>query len=133
MHREMTRFLLVMSFLLLATPVVAHELTPTYPKINPAYVDGLLVAQLSIFNARKDVDYYEIGVFDKDWKPIPFATTTKILNVPYTGKINFEVYFRKEDQRRAVYVCTLSKLRSDEDSYAIVSSKVCSRLDGEPS
>jgi len=108
----------------------AHEMTPTYPELRPSYVDGLLVAKLSMFNARDDVDYYEIGVFDENWTKIPFATQARIVKVPYGEHSKFEVYIRDEDKKRATYVCTTSKLRSDKPSYAIVSSKVCSRLDG---
>lgn len=122
---------LAAALFLAATSVVAHELTPTYPKLKPAFVDGLLVTRMSMFNAREDVEYYEIGVFDLLWKPIPFATTTKILKVPYGSKADFDLYIRKEDAKKAAYACTLSKLRSDKPSFAIISSKVCSRLDGE--
>lgn len=122
---------LVLGFLLTATSVAAHELTPTYPRLTPSFVGGLLSARLSMFNAREDVDYYEIGVFTVDMVPVPFATTNKIIKVPYGTHYNFEVYIRNKDKGAAVYVCTLSKLRSDRAQNAIISSKVCSRLDGE--
>jgi hypothetical protein len=126
----MKSLLLVLALLSPTTPVVAHELTPTYPDLKPSYVDGLLVARLSMFNAREDVEYYEIGVYDESWNKVPFATTDKIAKVPYGEHKSFEVYVRKQDKKRAVYVCTVSKLRSDKPSFAIISSKVCSRLDG---
>lgn len=126
----MRRLFLVLALFLVTTPVVAHELTPTYPKLTPSYMDGLLIARMSMFNAREDVEYYEVGVFDLAWNPIPFATTSKLLQVPYASTKKFDIYIRKQDEKRAVYVCTVSKLRSDEPSYAIISSKVCSRLDG---
>jgi hypothetical protein len=126
----MKSLLLVLALLLPAMPVVAHELTPTYPKLKPSYVEGLLVAQLTMFNARKDVDYYEIGVFDVDFRPIPFAAANRILKAPTGQRVTFDVYIRRKDETRAVYVCTLSKLKTDESSNAVVSSKVCSRLDG---
>lgn len=127
----MRKLSLIFALLLATTPVVAHEMTPTYPKLGPSYVDGILSAKLSMFNARADVEYYEIGVFTMDWTPIPFATTAKLLKVPRGTHKAFEVYIRKEDEDRAVFVCTMSKLRSDLPSNAIISSKVCSRVDGE--
>ena len=119
--------------LLLATPVASHELTPTYPKLHPSYVSGLLTAKLNIFNARRDIEYYEIGVFTFDWTPVPFATTSKILKVPHGTGYSFDIFVRERDRNVAVYVCTLSKLRSDKPNNAIISSKVCSKLGGMPS
>lgn len=127
----MKNLLLVLALLLASTPVVAHELTPTYPKLRPAYLDGLMVATVTMFNAREDVEYYEVGVFDLDWRPIPFATASKIMKVPYTERETFDVYVREKDKDRAIYLCTTSKLRADKPSNAVISSKVCSRLDGE--
>lgn len=126
----MKSMLLVLALLSPTTGVVAHELTPTYPDLKPSYVDGLLVAKMSMFNARKDVDYYEIGVFSEDWVRVPFATQDRIIKVPYGNSKTFEIYVRREDRKRAVYVCTMSKLRSDKPSNAIIASKVCSRMDG---
>jgi len=124
----MKRLALILS--LFATSVSAHEMTPTYPQLRPAYVDGLVTTELTMFNAREDVDYYEVGVFTVDWKAVPFATTSKILQVRHTERVSFDIYIRKTDQARATYVCTMSKLRSDKPSNAIIASKVCSRLDG---
>ena len=114
----------------LASSVSAHEMTPTYPQLRPAYVQGILTASMTMFNAREEVEYYEIGVFDIDWRPIPFATASKIIQVKYTDRASFDVYIREQDKDRAVYVCSMSKLRSDKPSNTIISSKVCSRLDG---
>jgi hypothetical protein len=116
---------------LIASSAAAHELTPTYPKVRPSYISDISVAKLSMFNARQDVEYYELGVFDIDWNRVPFATADRLVKVPYGTHKNFEVFLRDQDLPRAVYVCTVSKLRSDKPSNAIISSKVCSRLDGE--
>jgi hypothetical protein len=125
------KYLIATFVMIFATySAAAHELTPTYPELKPSYVTGILVARLSMFNARKDVEYYEIGVYDESWNKVPFATTDKIAKVPQGTHKNFEIYIRKKDKKRAVYVCTVSKLRSDKPSFAIISSKVCSRLDG---
>lgn len=121
---------LTVGFILSATSVAAHELTPTYPKLLPSIVDGLLSAKLNMFNARKDVDYYEVGVFTEDMVPIPFATVNQVIKVPTGTSYNFEIFIRKKDKNAAVYVCTISKLRSDKAQNAIISSKVCSKFDG---
>jgi hypothetical protein len=116
--------------LFLAGKVSAHEMTPTYPPLVPSYVDGLVSAKMTMFNSRKDVDYFEIGVFDDDWNPVPFAATAKILRVPHGSSKTFEVFVRHKDKNRATFICSLSKLRTDSSARAIVSSKICSRTDG---
>ena len=116
--------------LFLAGKVSAHEMTPTYPPLVPSYVDGLVSAKMTMFNSRKDVDYFEIGVFDDEWNPVPFAATAKILRVPHGSSKTFEVFVRHKDKNRATFICSLSKLRADSSARAIVSSKICSRTDG---
>lgn len=127
------RYLYFIATAILATnSVVAHEMTPTYPKLVPSYVDGLFSAKLTMFNARKDVDYYEVGVFDAYWEPVPFATASKILKVSYGSKKTFEVFVREQDTARVAFVCSLSKLRASDSSQTVVSSKICSRPNGDP-
>lgn len=121
---------LFIAALFLAGKVSAHEMTPTYPPLVPSYVDGLVSAKMTMFNARKDVEYFEIGVFDDEWNPVPFAATAKILRVPHGSSKTFEVFVRQEDKKRATFICSLSKLRTDSSARAIVSSKICSRTDG---
>ena len=122
---------LFIAALFLAGKVSAHEMTPTYPPLIPSYVDGLVSAKMTMFNSRKDVEYFEIGVFDDEWNPVPFAATAKILRVPHGSSKTFEVFVRQEDKKRATFICSLSKLRTDSSARAIVSSKICSRTDGE--
>jgi hypothetical protein len=115
--------------LFLAGKVSAHEMTPTYPPLVPSYVDGLVSAKMTMFNARQDVEYFEVGVFDAEWKPVPFAASVKIMRVPYGSTKTFEVFVRDEDKNRATFICSLSKLRTDNSARAIVSSKICSRTE----
>jgi hypothetical protein len=119
----------IVALLGISLPAVAHEMTPTYPTFSPSYVSGLASTKMSVFNARDDVDFYEVAVYNPAWEPVPFAATDKILHVPFAEKKSFDVYVRDEDIARAVYICTLSKLRSDKPSNAIISSKICSRTD----
>ena len=116
--------------LFLAGKVSAHEMTPTYPPLVPSYVDGLVSAKMTMFNSRQDVEYFEIGVFDDEWNPVPFAATAKILRVPHGSSKTFEVFVRHKDKNRATFICSLSKLRTDSSARAIVSSKTCSRTAG---
>lgn len=109
---------------------VAHELTPTYPEIKESYIDNVYVVDLQTINRREDVNYYEIQVLDKNMKPIVFATTDRIINLPHLSRKNFSVYIRKKDVKAAVYVCTVSKLNrfADDSAISVVASRVCSKI-----
>ena len=104
----------------------AHEMTPTYPKWETSIYDGLLVTEMEMFNKREDVEYYEIAVFDKDWKPIPFVSSFKLFKLEYLSKVKFEVFIRSQDRVKTEYICSTSKLRNN-DAPAI-SSMICSRF-----
>jgi hypothetical protein len=110
----------------------AHEQTPAYPRILPSHVQGVVKVQLQLLNRRKEINYYEIGLFDKDFDEINFTTKRKIIKIDYEEKIDFDVYLRKSDLDKAVYICTASKILKSNNSRAIVSSIVCSKLGGEP-
>lgn len=122
------KFLVSFIFVLFSTTVTAHELTPTYPQLRPAYVDGVLVTTLKIWNRRTDVEYYEIGVYDKYWKELPFAAGDKIMKLTYLEKKQFEVYIKSEHKERAEYICTTSKLMRDDVLSTGVKSRICSRI-----
>ena len=118
----------IILFLFLALPpAYAHEMVPTYPKLEPSYVENIWKAELEIFNKRKDVEYYEIGVFDEEWQPIPFVSSYKVIYLKYLGHLGFEIYVRASDADRAVYVCSQSKLRGD-GSGTLLASKICSKF-----
>jgi len=106
----------------------AHEMTPTYPKLEPSHLDGVSKTTMQMFNKRADVEYYEIGVFDKDFNPVPFVSSYNILKIEYLGHVTFDVYIRKSDISRAVYVCSRSKLRKDDSARTAVSSRICSKF-----
>lgn len=115
---------------LIAGSAIAHEMTPTYPVLRPAFVDGLSTTKLALFNRRDDVIHYEIQVFDKDWKKIPFATQEKIIKVDYLGKKTFEVYIRDKDKNKAEFICTLSKIpKNNNNSSSMIASKICSKIE----
>jgi hypothetical protein len=119
---------LIMMIMLVSSPLLAHEMTPTYPNLLPSHIDGVYKARMEMFNRRQDVEYYEIGVFDKDFKAIPFVTTYKIIQLEYLGHVSFDVYIRGVDVPKATYVCSQSKLRKDGSTKTAVSSKICSKF-----
>jgi hypothetical protein len=113
--------------LLLAFPAYAHQMVPSHPVLEQSHVSGILKTELELFNKRKDVEYYELGVFDADWNPIPFVSAYRVAHVRYLGHLKFDVYIRKDDADRATYVCSQSKLRG-EDTGTLLSSRICSKL-----
>jgi hypothetical protein len=116
---------------LLPAAVGAHEMTPTYPELFQSYMPGIMQADLSLFNAREDVEYYAISIWDAEWNPVPFASAQRVMHIPPGGRQDFEIYIRQADAEVAVYICTTSMLRAGQQDNAIIESRICSRLDGE--
>jgi hypothetical protein len=106
----------------------AHEMTPAYPKLEPSHVSGVYKASLQMFNRRSDVQFYEIGVFQEDWTSVPFVSSYTIIKLDYLGQVKFDVYIREEDVKRAVYICSKSKLRNDTSKATVISSRICSKI-----
>lgn len=123
--------LITAAMMLWATGAGAHEMTPAYPELHQSAVSQIMQADLSLFNARDDVEYYAISVWDADWKPIAFASSQRVMHVMPGGRQDFEIYVKESDADRVVYVCTTSMLRAGQEDNAIISSRICSRLDGE--
>jgi len=110
----------------------SHEQTPAYPRILPSHVEGIVKVQLHLLNRRKEINYYEVGLFDQNFEEMDFTTKRKIIKIDYQEKVDFDVYLRKSDLDKAVYICTASKILKSNKSRAVVSSLVCSKLGGEP-
>lgn len=106
----------------------AHQFTPTYPKLEPSYVEGILQAKMVLFNRRNDVEYYELGVYDAEWNPVPFTSTSKLIKVAYLETKRIDVYVRNSDRKRAVYICTISKLSTNTKDATLISSRICSKV-----
>ncbi len=116
------------ALILFFSSAAAHELTPTYPEIEPAYVDGVSVIKMKMWNRRSDASYYEVNVFDDEWKSVPFATSEKIMKLGYLEHKSFELYIRDADCDKVAYICTTSKqLKQDVQSTGI-KSRICSRV-----
>ena len=124
----MKAFIMSLMMVSLVSVANAHEMTPTYPKLEPSHLDGVVKTTMQMFNKREDVEYYEIGVFDQEFKPVPFVTSYTIVKIKYLGKVTFDVYIRKSDMERAVYVCSRSKLRKDTQVRTAIASTICSKF-----
>src|SRR5210317_1047834 len=124
----MKKLFTALILVLMSATVKAHDMTPTYPVLRDSYLEGLLVTEMEIFNKRNDVEYYEIAVFDKDMKPIPFVTSYKVFKLEYLKKIKLEIYIRKNDEQRALYVCSRSRSLEKNISSTNISSMICSKF-----
>lgn len=122
----MIRLLLLLFFL--SSPAYSHEMTPTYPKLVSSYMEGLATTKITVFNRRQDVEFYEIGVYDSNWKPINFAPQNRTIQVKYLDKVSVDIYMRSKDSKKAMYICTTSKLKKEDVKYTAISSRVCSKI-----
>ena len=104
--------------------VVAHEMTPTYPTFDASFMSGISVTTLNLFNKRKDVSYYEIGVFTDEWEPVPFVSQYTVIPMEYLDTVSFNVYVSNLSLSSVEYICSISQLKVG----ATVSSKICSRV-----
>lgn len=119
---------IILALMLVISSSYAHEMTPTYPKLTPSHIDGVSITTMQMFNKRKEIEYYEIAVFDSKWNPIPFVTSYNIIKISYLDHVTFDVYIRNKDLDIATYICSRSKLKSDNSTATLVSSKICSKL-----
>ena len=108
--------------------ISAHQFTPTYPELSLSYVKGIYKADMLLFNNRKEISYYSIGVFDKDWEPVKFATENRIVKMKHLERKTITVYIRKEDKDKALYICSKSKTLVDYAQTSIVTSRICSKI-----
>lgn len=109
--------------------VHSHEQTPTYPTWKSSGIDGIKKTNIRIWNKRPDIEFYEIGVFEEDREtPIPFVTSYKIIPVGYLKEVKFDIYIREKNIAEARYVCSLSKLRSNDRSQALLATRICSKF-----
>jgi len=110
--------------LLLPVSSIAHEMTPTYPVFKTSFMEGISITTLNIFNKRKDVSYYEIGVFTKEWESVSFVSQYTVIPMEYLDTISFDVYVSNLSLDSVEYICSVSQIQVG----ATVSSKICSRV-----
>ena len=124
----MRYIMIALMSMILVSPVSAHQWTPTYPKLKPSFMPDVYSSTLLLFNARSDVEYFEIKVYDKDFNPIKFGTKARIIRVKPKEKMTVDVYIRKEDKDKAVYVCSKSKHVAEDVTATIIASRICSKF-----
>jgi len=113
---------------MLASAVNAHEMTPTYTKLAPSSYEGIYKTTMNMFNKRADVQYYEVGVFNKDFKVVPFVTSYSVLKINYLSHVTFDIYVREEDLANAIYICSQSKIKIEDITRTAISSRICSKF-----
>ena len=118
----------VILWLLLCGSVTAHDMTPTYPEWKMSFIPSAKMTTMQVFNKRQDVQWYQVGVFDKEWNQLPFVSRYKILRVKYLSRVKFDVYISDEHLDKAEYICSTSKLRGNDNFKPIVESRICSRF-----
>lgn len=106
----------------------AHQFIPTYPKFETSFIEGVATTRMELFNKRQEIEYYELGVYDAEWNPMPFASESKIIRINYLETKKINVYIKKEDLKRAVYICTESRMKKQEIQATTISSKICSKI-----
>lgn len=106
----------------------AHEWTPTYPKLEQSYVHNVLKVSMKLFNNRVGINHYEIEVFDSEWNSIKFAMAEKIIRIRHLERKKIDVFIREQDRYNITYVCSKSKIISDDPSITYVTSRICSKV-----
>lgn len=125
----MLKLLLVICLCLFSTTSRSHQLIPTYPVFTTSFVEGVVQTKMELFNSRREVEYYELNVFDAQWKPVQFASEEgKVLRIRYLETKRINVYVKVEDLKSVVYICTESRLRREDVTGTAVSSKICSKV-----
>ena len=124
----MKRLFLAGVGIFLSAPASSHEWTPTYPVFEKSRYEGVVVTTMNIFNKRSDARFYEIGLYDKDWNPIPFASKSRIVEVPYLSQQKIDIYVNEKHCDFLEYVCTTSRLVKSETSSSGINTKICSKV-----
>jgi hypothetical protein len=119
---------LLVALMCLCSFAQAHQFIPTYPKFEQAFVEGVVQTKMELFNKRPEVEYYELGVFSQDWRPVVFASESKLIHVKYLETKKVNVYVRVQDLPQVTYICTESRLRREDAKDTVISSKICSKI-----
>lgn len=122
------RYIMAVLLLISGGYASAHQWLPTYPELEPSFVPGILRVRMELFNNRKDVKYYELLVYDAEFKPIKFAAKEQIIEIDYLRRKNVEIFIREQDRHKVKYVCSKSKLLKGNGPGTVVSSRICSKI-----
>jgi len=104
----------------------SHEMVPAYFKLTQSPVVNVHVTSFKLFNARNDVDYYQVSVYDEDWNRVPFASFDRVFKLEHLKRKEIKVYIQEADISSVTYVCTESKLYKGKGAY--VASRICSKI-----
>lgn len=106
----------------------AHQFTPTYPELENSYMGQVKVLRMTLFNSRKEIKWYSISVYDKNWNSVNFASTDKLINLAYLERKEIEVYIREKDIDKIAYVCSKSRTLLSVKDPSIITSRICSKI-----
>lgn len=120
---------LLLCLSLVAPAATAHEMTPTYPKLVGSIYDGLFETEITLFNRRQDIGFYELTVHDENWNAVKFTSTQKIIALKYLEKRKVKVFVRGIDAQKVKYVCTTSKTLKLNQDRTVVTSRICSKIE----
>lgn len=125
-----TDILLIILLSIFGGPLWAHQFVPTYPQFSASYVEGISQTKMELFNKRRDVEYYELGVFTSTWAPITFSSDTRLIRIRYLETKKINIYVRNEDVKKVTYICTESRLRKEDVNNTVpaVASRICSKV-----
>jgi hypothetical protein len=107
---------------------MAHEWTPTYPKLSLSHMQDIWKTRMKLFNSREDIEFYQISVFDQEWNPVPYAVLMNPIRVNYLETKYVDVYIKSKDKSRAVYFCSKSKVYSVDTTKPMLFSRICSKI-----
>jgi len=114
--------------LVLSGPVWGHSWTPTYPKFEQSWADGIYQVNMTLWNSRADVNYFTFDVFDENFNHVPWAAYERTTHVAYLERKIINIYIRKEDLDRVVYICSRTQIVKRKDTASLVSSRICSKI-----
>ena len=112
----------------LSVSAMAHEWTPTYPKLSMSHIENVWTTRMKLFNSRNGIDYYDVSVFDQEWNAVPFAVLMNPMSVKYLETKYIDIYIRDKDKSRAVYICSKSKLYAIDTTKSMLFSRICSKI-----
>ena len=102
------KYIILLLTLLSGQASLAHDFTPTYPKLEETHIDGILKANMRLFNKRDDIRYYRVGVYDSEWNEVPFIVQGgKILNVEYLQRTLMSIFKRAREKILLIFALSL--------------------------
>jgi hypothetical protein len=83
---------------------------------------------MTIFNSRKEISWYSLNVYDKDWNSLAFASSSKLINLEHLERKDIEIFIQNKDKDIVTYICSKSKILASVKSPAIIMSRICSKI-----